>query len=185
MTMPAPRHRFTIDDWQQIVEAGVFRKGPRLELLDGEIYDMVPIGPFHLSVVDRLTRFWITALGSRAIVRVQGSVPAPPQSQPQPDLALLRERSDFYRHTHPRPDEVLLIIEVAESPLAYDHDKLRIYALAGMAEVWIVDLLAEAIEVYRAPRGDECRDVRIARRGESLTCLAFPDITVAVDDILG
>ena len=185
MNIPAPRHRFTLDDWQEIVEAGVFRKGPRLELLDGEIYDMVPIGPHHLSVVDRLNRFWVTALGTRAIVRVQGSVPAPPQSQPEPDLALLRERQDFYRKTHPQPDDVLLIIEVADSSLDYDHDKLRIYARAGMAEVWIVDLLDARIEVYRAPRGDSYGDVRVARRGEQVACLAFPDVALAVDDILG
>jgi hypothetical protein len=185
MSMPAARHRFTLDDWHQMIETGVFRKGPRLELLDGEIYDMVPIGPFHVSVVDRLNRFWVTTLGTRAIVRVQGSVPAPPQSQPEPDLVLLRERQDFYRVGHPRPDDVLLIIEVADRSLAYDHDKLRIYARASMREVWIVDLLGESIEIYRAPRGDEYRDVRAARRGESVACLAFPDVTLAVDDVLG
>lgn len=183
--MPAPRYRFTLDEWHRLANTDVFRKDRRLELLDGEIYDMAPIGSSHHGAVNFLTRFWSTQLGTRAIVSVQGPVIAPPRSEPQPDVALLRDRPDFYRQAHSQPEDVLLIIEVADSSLDYDHAKLRFYARAGMVEVWIVDVLDERVEVYRAPRGDRYDYVRAARRGESLACLAFPDVSLAVDDILG
>jgi Uma2 family endonuclease len=183
--MPATRHRFTLDDWHQMIETGVLRKDQRVELLDGEIYEMAPIYPPHQSVVDRLARLLITRLGTRAIVRVQGSVPARPRSEPQPDLAVLRERNDFYRTTHPEADEVHLIIEVADTTLRRDHAKLRLYATAGMLEVWIVDIQGERVEVYRDPVEARYADVGLAARGERLACLAFPDVVLMVDEILG
>jgi Uma2 family endonuclease len=185
MSMPATRHRFTLDDWHQMIEAGVLRKDQRLELLDGEIYDMAPIGPSHQGVVNFLTRFWVTRLGTRAVVSVQGPVTAPPRSEPQADLALLRDRQDFYRTAHSQPRDVFLVIEVAESSLDYDHAKLRFYARAGMSEVWIVNLPDDGIEVYRDPSGESYVERRVVRRGERLACLAFPDVTLAADDILG
>lgn len=184
MSMPAPRHRFTLDQWHQMIEADVLRD-QHVELLDGEIYEMTPIGPPHQSVVDRLNDLLGRAFGNRVIVRVQGPVPARPRSEPQPDIALLRRQADFYRKAHPEAQNVLLVIEVAETSLDYDHAKLRIYATGGIREVWIVDLRGDRIEVYRDSRGDSYGDVRIAERGESLACLAFPDVSLAVDDILG
>lgn len=185
MSMPATRHRFTLDDWHQMIEAGVLRKDQRLELLDGEIYEMAPIYPPHASVVDRLARLLITRLGTRAIVRVQGAVPARPRSEPQPDVAVLRERADFYRSAHPEADEVHLIIEVADTTLDRDHAKLRLYATAGMREVWIVDIGAERVEVHRDPREARHVDTQLVARGERLACLAFPDVVLTVDEILG
>jgi Uma2 family endonuclease len=185
MSMPATRFRFTLDDWHHMIEAGVLRDDQRIELLDGEIYEMAPIFPLHQSVVDRLARFLITRLGRRAIVRVQGSVPAQPRSEPQPDLAILRERDDFYRNAHPEADEVLLIIEVSDTMLDRDHAKLRLYATAGMREVWIVDIQSERVEIYRWPEGLVYTDVRVVNRGESVSCSAFPDVTLTVDDFLG
>jgi Uma2 family endonuclease len=185
MSMPATRHRFTLDDWHQMIEAGVLRKDQRLELLDGEIYEMAPIYPPHASVVDRLNRLLNTRLGTRAIIRVQGPVPARPRSEPQPDVAVLRERDDFYRKAHPEADHVHLIIEVADTTLARDRAKLRLYATAGMREVWIVDLNAERVEVYRDPREGRYATVQVVARGEPLACLAFQDVPLAVDDILG
>lgn len=185
MSMPATRHRFTVEDWHQMIAAGLFRDDHRLELLEGEIFEMTPIGPPHTSVVDRLNRLWMTRLGSRAIVRVQGPVLAGPVSEPEPDVALLRERPDFYREQHPHPHDVLLVIEVADTSLAYDRAKLRIYAAAGMAEVWIVDLQNERVEIYRAPGAAGYADERVLRRGDRGACLAFPAVIVTVDEILG
>jgi Uma2 family endonuclease len=185
MSMPATRHRFTLDDWHQMIEAGVLRKDQRLELLDGEIYDMAPIGPSHQGTVNFLNRFWSTRLGARAVVSVQGPVTAPPRSEPQPDLALLRDRQDFYRTAHSKPRDVFLVIEVAESSVDYDHAKLRFYARAAMAEVWIVNLPDECVEIYRDPRGESYVETRVARAGEQVACLAFPDLVLTVDDILG
>jgi Uma2 family endonuclease len=185
MSMPATRHRFTLDDWHQMIGTGMLRKDQRLELLDGEIYDMAPIGPAHQGAVNFLNRFWSTRLGTRAIVSVQGPVTAPPTSEPQPDVALLRDRQDFYRTAHSQPHDVFLVIEVADSSLDYDHAKLRFYAQAGMREAWIVDLQDECVEVYRTPRDETYHDVHVVRRGEQLACLAFPDVTLPIDDILG
>lgn len=185
MSMPATRHRFTLDDWHEMIRTGVLRKDQRLELLDGEIYEMAPIYPPHQSVVDRLNRLLVTRLGERAIVRVQGSVPARPRSEPQPDLAVLRNREDFYRTAHPEADEVFLIIEVSDTTLARDHAKLRLYATAGMREVWIVDLTGERIEVHRDPRESRYFDTSFVARGDHLTCPSFPDVTLTVNEILG
>jgi Uma2 family endonuclease len=146
---------------------------------------MTPIGPHHNSVVDRLNRFWVRQLGDRAIVRVQGSVVAGPRSEPEPDLAVLRERSDFYRHRQPGPQDILLIIEVAESSIDYDHAKLSFYAAAGITEVWIVDLSRECLEIHRDPRDGGYTDVRVLRGRETATCLAFSDVSLTVADILG
>lgn len=185
MSMPATRHRFTLDDWRQMVDAGVFREDRRLELLDGEIYDMTPIGSSHHGVVNFLTRFWTSRLGTQAVVSVQGPVTAPPRSEPQPDVAVLRDRADFYRTAHADPDDTLLVIEVADSSLDYDRAKLRFYAEAGMREVWIVNLQDEQVEIYRTPRGSTYDVVRTVTRGESASCLAFPDVTLSVNDVLG
>jgi Uma2 family endonuclease len=185
MSMPATRHRFTLDDWHQMIETGVLRKDQRLELLDGEIYEMAPIYPPHQSVVDRLNFLLITRLGERAIVRTQGAVPARPRSEPQPDVAILQRREDFYRTAHPEADEVFLIIEVSDTTLERDHAKLRLYASAGMREVWIVDLGTERIEVHRTPGETGYAQVRFVARGEGLACAAFPDVRLTVDEILG
>jgi Uma2 family endonuclease len=183
--MPATRYRFTVEDWHQMISVGLFRDDQRLELLEGEIFEMTPIGPPHTSVVNRLTRLWTARLGPRAIVQIQGPVLAGPISEPEPDVSLLRERSDFYRERHADPTEVLLVIEVADTSLAYDRAKLRIYAEAGMAEVWIVDLQSERVEVYRTPGPAGYADTRVLHRGDRGSCLAFPDVTVAVDEMLG
>jgi Uma2 family endonuclease len=185
MSMPATRHRFTVDDWHQMIEAGVLRKGQRVELLEGEIFEMTPIGARHLSVVNRLTRLWVTRLGTRAIVQVQGSVQLTRHSEPEPDLALLRERADFYRDRRPEPADVPLIIEVADTSLAYDRAKLAIYAAAGIVEVWIVDLEGERVDVYRNPGASGFAEVRTVHRGDTVACRAFPDVTLNVADILG
>ena len=185
MSMPATRHRFTLDDWHEMIRTGVLRKDQRLELLDGEIYEMAPIYPPHQSVVDRLNRLLVMRLGERAIVRVQGSVPARPRSEPQPDVAVLQPRDDFYRTAPPEADEVFLVIEVSDTTLARDRAKLRLYAAAGMREVWIVDLAAERIEVHRTPRESAYEDVRFVARGQRVTCPAFADITLTIDEILG
>ena len=185
MSMPATRHRFTVDDWHTMIDAGVFRQDQRLELLDGEIFEMAPIGPHHTSVVNRLTRLWVMRLGTRAIVQAQGPIDVSRRSEPEPDLALFRERDDFYRHRHAGPRDTLLVIEVADGSLDYDRAKLRIYAAAGIPEVWIVNLQGAHVEIHREPAADGYLGTSVAQRGETLACLAFPDVTLGVADVLG
>ena len=186
MSVSVLRHRFTVDDYHRMAESGVLPKDARVELLDGEIVDMTPIGSRHGACVDRLSRALFSQLGSRAIVRVQGSVRLSRHSEPQPDLAVLRDRADFYAERHPSPDDILLLVEVADTTLEFDRSvKIPLYARAGIREVWIVDIEAEVAEVYGEPRGPAYGRVERVGRGAQIAAGALPGLTVTVEDILG
>ena len=180
------RRSFTVDEFHRMGEARVFGEDDRVELVDGEIAAMTPIGSAHASVVNRLNRLFWQRVGEAAIIRVQDPIRLGERSEPQPDLALVRPRPDFYRAAHPAADAVLLLVEVAETSAEADRDaKVPLYARAGILEVWLVDLAAERIEVYRAPSPEGFRDVRALARGEALAPGAFPNAQFPVDDILG
>jgi Uma2 family endonuclease len=179
---PVP-HRISVEEYDRMVEADVFDEDARLELINGEIVEMTPIGPPHSSRVDRLNMFFASRLAGRAIVRVQGPVRMGRYSEPQPDVLLLKPRDDYYSKRHPGAEDVLLVVEVAQSSLAIDRDvKGPLYRGERVLEYWIVNLIDEVIEVHRS---SEPRIVRTARRGESLSPVAFPDLVIAVEDILG
>lgn len=179
--------RFTVAEYHRMGEVGILGEADRVELLDGEIVEMTPIGPPHASTVDRITQLFVRLVGSRAIVRVQNPVElAALDSEPQPDLALLRPRADFYRSAHPDAGDVLLLVEVLDASAARDRRlKLPLYARAGIEEVWLVELVGEYVEVCRIPAPDGYRDRRVTRRGEVIRIAAFPDLAVRVDDLLG
>lgn len=163
--------------------AGLFGEDDRVELVEGEVIDMAPIGSRHAACVDRLTRLLVSRLGERAIVRVQSPVRMGDLSEPQPDVAVLAPRGDFYAAAHPGPADVLVVVEVADSTLGWDRGvKVPLYARAGMAEAWVVDLAAEAVEVSRSPGPDGYAEMRRAGRGEWLDVAS---VDVAVDEILG
>jgi Uma2 family endonuclease len=185
LTAVGGRRRFTIDEWHRMVEAGVFREEDRIELIEGDVYEMTPIGRRHFSTVARINRLFNRRLGDRAIVHVRGPVPVPPRSEPYPDVALLHEVADFYAETPLTPDNVYLVVEVADTSLRYDRAKLEIYAAAGITEVWIVNLPDGVLEVYRSPEGNRYRDSRVLRRGETILPLAFADLAIGVDEIFG
>jgi Uma2 family endonuclease len=180
------RRRFTVDEYHRMSESGILRVGDRLELLRGEIVHMSPIGPRHAACVALLSETLVARLSGRAIVWPQNPVAILPDSEPQPDLALLRLRHDRYRTALPSPGDVLLVIEVADSMLRYDREvKLPLYAESGVPEVWIVDLEHDRIEVRRGPAPDGYRATRQVSRGDSLAPEAFPDIELSVSDLLG
>jgi Uma2 family endonuclease len=177
-----PTRKFTADEYERLVELGIFGEDERLELIDGDIVEMAPIGHLHAVSASNLHELLIFGLRRRAFVWGNGPARVAIDSVPQPDLALLRRRS--YRTGSPRPEDVLLIIEIADSSLRYDRTiKLGLYAHARIAEYWIVDVAGEAIEVYRAPEGDGYRELRRIGRGESITPAAFPDVAIGVDDV--
>ena len=155
------RHRLTVADFHRMADVGIFQEDDRVELIEGEIIDMAPIGSGHAGTVMALNRLLARALGDRAIVLVQSPVVLPEHSEPEPDLALLRPRQDFYRSGHPLPGDILLIIEVADTRLAYDRDvKIPLYARHGIPEVWLVDLEDRRLHVYTSPSASgylECR----------------------------
>ncbi len=184
--MVVKTRRFTVDDYHRMIDAGILGKDDRVELLDGEIIEMSPIGREHASTVDRLNHLLVRLFGATHQVRVQGPVELDARSEPQPDLALLEAREDFYRTGHPTPLQTALLIEVALSSLAYDRDvKAPYYAKRKIRELWIVDLTADALLVFRDPEDDGYRSVVRLQRGALVTPLAFPATAIPVLEILG
>ena len=147
------RHWLTVDDYYRMAEIGILDDEARVELIDGEVIDMAPPGSPHAGTVTYLTEVLMGAVAGRASVRVQNPVRLDKYSEPQPDLALLRRRDDFYRERHPQPDDVLLIVEVAASSLRFDRKKkVPLYARHGIPEMWLVDLGGRRLVRYRAPQ---------------------------------
>lgn len=185
MAIPHPHHLFTVDDYYKMAESGILREDDRVELIDGEIIQMAPIGPGHFGHVNRFGRRHARLFEDRATISVQNPIRLGEKCEPGPDIALLVSRDDDYVSGLPGPAEVLLLIEVADSSLVYDRQtKAPMYARAGIVELWIVNLIDRVVEVYRDPSPRGYLTVLVARRGDQLQPLAFPDISIAVDDVL-
>lgn len=177
--------RFSVDEYHQMVRAGILKEDDRVELIEGEIIEMTPIDPRHALCVDRLTDRLTALLRGRAITRVQGPISLAPDSEPQPDLALFRPPMARYTESHPGPADLFLVIEVAQTSVEHDRArKMALYARAGVPEAWLVNLPAQVIEVYREPAREGYRNVRTAGRGQRLAPEAFPEVTLAVDEIV-
>jgi Uma2 family endonuclease len=180
------RRLFSVAEYHRLGEAGVLTEDDRAELIEGEIIEMTPIGSLHAACVDRLTALFVPLVGRRAIVRVQNPVFLDDRSEPEPDLSLLRPRDDFYAAGHPGPGDVLLVVEVSDTSLEYDRKtKLPLYAAAGIAEAWIVDLAAGRLEVYSQPRGGLYTRSALYGREDTIASTAMSGLTVPVSDILG
>ncbi len=176
---------FDVDAYQRLAALGVLREDARVELIDGQVVEMSPIGDRHASCVRRLNRLFSRLVLDIAIIDVQNTLVLGRHDAPQPDLVLLAPRADVYPK-HPRAGDVLLVIEVADTTLAYDRDvKIPLYARSGIPEAWLVNLPADRIEVHRQPTSGEYSYSRPVRRGEVLSPLHFPDVTLAAADILG
>lgn len=179
-------HRFTVDEYHEMARAGVLGEDVRVELIEGEIVDMTPIGSRHAAAVDLLTRWLVQGCGERAIVRIQGPVRLSPRSELQPDVAVLRARDDFYRTSAVAPGDVLLLVEIADTSLPYDRGvKLPLYARARIPEVWLADLIRDRVEVFSEPAPDGYRRSETRERGTDLVPLSFPGLSLAVDTLLG
>lgn len=180
------RHRITVDEYYRMAEVGVLAPDARVELIEGEIIDMAPIGTEHGSVVDQLTRLLIRATDDQAIVRVQGAVRLSQISEPQPDVALLKPRADFYRHQQPTGPDTLLVIEVSDSTLRYDLDiKVPLYAQLGVPEAWVVDLRNRRVLFYRSAEGGEYKNRTSAEPPVvTPTISLLPDVKVDLSRLL-
>jgi Uma2 family endonuclease len=186
MAMPLAAHRFTVDEYHRMADAGVFHEDDRVELLDGQIVQMTPIGVRHAACVNRLNALLIGLAGTRATVSIQNPLILGEHEEPQPDVAVLRYRADGYQTGHPRAIDTLLVVEVGDTSLVYDRDvKVPRYARAAVPEVWLVDLTAERIAVHREPHAGRYTHVRSAGPGDILTPVHLPEITLAVTVILG
>jgi Uma2 family endonuclease len=183
-TREVTRRRFTVHEYHRMGDAGITHEDDRIELLDGELVEMAAIGTRHFSCVNRLNHLLVGRVGDDVIVSVQNPVRLNEYTEPQPDVALIRARD--YSESLPTPDDVLLLIEVSDTTLAYDRGlKLSRYAQAGIPEVWTVDLEGENIEHYTGPSGDLYRHVALARRGETLQTSALPSRELRVTNVLG
>ena len=187
MGMPTiVRHRFSVEDYHRMAQAGILGEDDRVELIDGEIMEMAPIGPAHAGTVLRLTTLLGQRLQGQALVSVQNPIRLGEHSEPQPDLCLLRPRHDYYRSSHPTAADVLLLIEVAEASAEYDREvKVPLYGRHGVGEVWLVDLGEGVIEVYRGPGAEGYGEVMVVGRGQTLSPLAFPDLGLSAEELLG
>jgi Uma2 family endonuclease len=185
-TFSPQRHRITVEEYYRMAEAGLFKAEDRVELIEGEIIDMSPIGIDHAYVVKRLNSIFMHSVGMKAIVSVQDPIHLNPRCEPQPDIALLRYREDFFRLAHPIPEDIILLVEVSDTTLRYDKEiKLPLYARHGIPEVWIVDLEHGRLEVYHNPMEDHCLEKHYATRGESIAPKGLPDCRVDLSSLMG
>jgi Uma2 family endonuclease len=183
---PPRKHRFTVEEYNCLIETDIFAEDDQVELIEGEIVEMSPIGKLHAACVDRLTALFSRYAGQSAIVRVQNPIQLPDYSQPQPDVALLRPRDDFYAKSLPIPADVFLVVEVAETSLKYDQTvKVPLYARAGISEAWLVDLKNEVVEVYALPVEGKYQVIRRVGRGETIVVRDIPGLSVGVGEIVG
>jgi len=184
--MPAiSKKRFTADEFHRMVQVGIFSERERVELIDGEIVVMSPIGNRHAACISRANRALVTSAGVDAIVQPQGPLRLDLYYEPEPDFVLLRPRADFYATRHRSPADVLLVIEIADSSLEYDRDvKAPIYAAAGVPEYWLADLNANTLWRYSSPERGVYARVEECRRGQTIAPLLLPACAIAVDALL-
>jgi Uma2 family endonuclease len=180
----AARRRFTRAEYYRMAEVGILRPHDRVELIKGEIVEMTPAGRRHKAFVLNLSQLLFGRLAGRALVNVQSGIVLSDDSEPEPDIAVLRRRELPYKEREAHSEDVLLLIEVADRSLAYDRStKRRLYTEARIPEYWVVDCEAEAVEVHRDPGPEAYRDVRRLTGPATLALLAFPDLTVTTAEI--
>jgi Uma2 family endonuclease len=169
------RHRLTVADYHQMAEAGILGPDDRVELIVGEVLDMSPIGSLHAALVRAVSRWLAEATAARAVVAVQDPIRLDDLSEPQPDIALVRPRADFYATAHPTAADVFLVVEVAETSLAYDLDvKVPLYARHGIPEVWVIDAATRVTHRFRGPGPAGYADRATIAAGTPLECAALP-----------
>lgn len=186
MSLQVAKHFFTVEQFERMGEAGIFSEDARLELIEGEIIEISPIGSRHAACVKFLSRYLNRALGDIALISTQDPIQLDDFTAPQPDVALLRLRDNFYSDSHPTPQDVLLVIEVADTTVDYDRlIKLPLYAKAGIPEVWIVNLPADRIEIYAAPNNGAYEIATEVERGEQAQAQTISSLSIPVNTILG
>ncbi len=187
MVTEALIHKFDIETYHRLISSGILHEDDRVELIEGRIVDMTPIGTRHSACVNRLNSLFSQRLQGRAIVSVQNPVQlSEEQSEPQPDITLLKYRKDFYSDALPKGEDVFLIIEVADTSLDYDREtKIPLYAKANIQEAWLVNLLENCIEIYSSPSAGGYESRSVARHDQPISPKDFPDISFTAKQILG
>lgn len=186
MQADAAKKRFTVDEFYKMAQIGILTDSAPSELIDGEIIEVSPIGPAHRAAVNRASDCLIPLFKGKAHISVQLPVRLNEFNEPEPDLAFLKPRRDFYKSRHPGPADVFLIFEISDSSLRYDHEvKLPMYAASRIPEVWIEDVNMGVLHVFRDPARKSYQTARILRPGSTISLPAFPDVPVSVSELLG
>lgn len=181
VTFTPEKTRISVARYQKVVATGVLTKMDRIELIDGEMIDLAPIGPRHVAITNKLTQIFVLGAGDSAMVSPSGSVNLGDFSEPQPDVLVLRPRTDHDSEEIPEAADVLLLIEVSDTTLAYDQGKKRaLYARYGISEYWIVDVEARCIHVHLEPAGSAYSQLRTLMIPDSLAVQALPTIAVGL-----
>lgn len=185
MAVPLVRRKVIVTEYHKMIEAGILTEQDRVELINGEIIRMSPIGSKHATNVKQINTLFNRMIGDKAVVSVQDPITLGTQSEPEPDIVLLSPPLEKYWDRHPGAEDIYLVIEVADSSLDYDREiKLPLYASSGIAEVWIINMNAEEIEIHTQPEGDVYTFRQIVRRGGSVSLVQF-DLTLPADQLLG
>ncbi len=178
--------RFRVDEFRKMTEAGILPEESGWEIIDGFLIDKMTIGSKHASIVKRLNKLLAELLTNKAIVSVQDPVHIDDYNEPEPDITLLKPRNDFYSGRHPTPSDVLLLVEVSDSTISYDRGiKMKLYAEAGIVEVWLVNLLDETIERYSLPANGRFGSVETLKKGDSIRSISLAYLSLNVEEILG
>lgn len=186
MSQQLVKYRISVDEYERMGEAGIFDPDARLELLEGAIYELPPISPPHAAGVTYLSFILHRLFARTLIISAQHPIRLDDYSEPQPDIALLNWRDDYYRHAHPTPADILLVIEVADTTLESDRRyKLPLYAKAGITEAWLVNLPEESIELYAAPADGAYQFTKEFRRGEEAQAHTIAGLRVEVAAVIG
>lgn len=179
-----PRRRLTVDEYYRMAELGILAPDAHVELIEGEIIDMTPQGSRHSAIISRLYERLSSAVGSGAIVRCQQPIRLGNRSEPEPDFAIVKPEPAYYAHGHPVAGDVLLLIEIAHTSFRYDrHVKVPLYARHGIAEVWVIEIEAGRVHLFRAPRDGNYTEVSTVGRPDVLTPLALPLVRIDLSDI--
>ena len=186
MRAEVTRKLFTTDEYYRMAEAGILTPDDRVELIEGEIIRMSPIGTRHAGCVNRASELFILKFHARAIVTVQNPARLNQYNEPQPDILLLKPRDDYYASKHPSGEDTLLLLEVADTSLGFDLKvKIPLYATMGIPEVWIADLRKNVLRVFRNPEAGRYSTVLTFSAGETFSVLAFPDVVFNASDLIG
>ena len=184
-TAPVIRHaKLSRARYDAMIAAGILTENDAIELLDGKLYETMSKGPLHNAAINRIAKMLERRIGETTIISVQNSIALHEYSEPEPDLAVLKFRDDFYAGVLAEPKDILLIVEVSDSTLAYDRDlKIPLYAAADVAEVWLVDVQARTVTVYQQPRGNEFAKQTTCKAGDELPLPGFPGESIAVSEL--
>ncbi len=186
MAIQPNKHLINVSEYYQLDRDYLFSKKKRVELIEGEIVEMTPMGSRHAAVVTRvMDRFLPLQASQKALTRIQLPICLSVYSEPEPDITLVNYQSDFYREGHPQPKNIYLIVEVSDTSIFQDrHVKLPLYAQYAISEVWLIDLNENVIETYREPFFQRYQIKKEYRTDQTLSPQAFPDLTIDVNDLL-